>query len=619
MGGNDTCEKIRAQFEELFPDLEISNDKSWSELTTLGVGSSKPLVISPPDDIVLAAVLKFCKEQSITFFVIGGGSNIVGTDDDVPVAVISLDHNNFSRIKPGRKHLTVGAGVKILPMLKIAAENSLGGMSGLSGIPGTVGGLVRMNAGANGVAASDFISDVCGFRRDGTPWASAGRDIVWRYRGSNIPDDVVITTVIFRMASCEPEEEMQLINAHLSERAIDFGGKNAGCVFRNTCEHLPAGRLLEHAGCKGWTEGGIMISEVHANYFVNTGEGSEYSFIKLITRVRRLIYGEFGLYLVPEVVFANHSKKFEILEDPAPPLVAVLKGGSGNEREVSLESGAAVATALRKAGYRVIESDISEPKINDQMYLADIVFPVLHGGFGEDGRLQAMMEQEDISFIGSGSVASALIMDKIESKKLMRLHNIPTPAWTIVTPDKRSFPEDFNLPLIVKPPREGSTVGISLVETVEQWEKAVEEAFKYETSELLVEEYIAGAETTVGVIDGKVLPMVEIQLPGKIYDYDAKYVHANGETRYLCPPETIPEEIQDKAADYASEFYFAAQARDILRVDMIVTPEGEIYVLEGNSIPGFTSSSLVPKGAAAAGICFEELCAYLVNNAILGR
>ncbi len=612
-------DSLKLELLQHFPELEICDDKTWSDLTTLGIGKSIPLLVSPPDDIILADLLRYCHEHGIPVSVLGGGSNIVGSDIDLPGVFITLDHNNFGRIRPGRRHLTVGAGVRLITLIRSAATLGFGGLSPLAGIPGSVGGAARMNAGANGVCTADFVSDMCGYRLDGSPWASRGTEIAWKYRGSNIPEDVIITTVIFRVTPCDPVAESKLIDGRLAERAVNFGGRSAGCAFKNVCNELPSGKLIENAGCKGWAEGDAKVSEVHANYIINTGKATEKNYLRLLTRIRRLIHGKFSVFLQPEIVFVNPTSRDELFHEPEPPLVAVLKGGNCSERDVSLESGGAVAMALRNAGYRVNEIDIQAPAVTDEMRQADIIFPVLHGGFGENGEIQTLMEQHNLNFVGCGSVASKLIIDKIASKKIMRQHGIPTADWAVVTPENRKFPENLTLPVVVKPPCEGSTFGIVLVESMTDWNSALDRAFKYDGSALLVEKFIAGKETTVGIINGEPLPMVEIQIPGKIYDFDAKYTHALGETRYLCPPETIPEEQQKKAAEVALAFYHACGARDILRVDIIIGEDGKMYVLEGNSLPGFTASSLVPKAAAAKKICFEALCSWLVNNALLGH
>ena len=296
--------------------------------------------------------------------------------------------------------------------------------------------------------------------------------------------------------------------------------------------------------------------------------------------------------------------------------ILVLKGGVSSEREVSLESGKAVADALREAGYEVREYDIRELAVTPEMKdWADVVWPVLHGGYGEDGRIQKMLEDAGISFVGSGSAACALIMDKVASKKLMDLHGIPNAKYAVLTEPSETIPEGMSLPLIVKPSNEGSTFGITLVETEDEWKKAMDLVFRYGDT-ALVEEFFKGVETTVGIIDGKALPVIEIRYAGKIYDYDAKYTHALGDTEYLCPPRTIPEELQKKIQTAALKFYEVSGAEEILRVDVMASLEdGSICVLEGNSIPGCTANSLVPKAGRAAGISFPELCSMLVKAA----
>ncbi|OGV49197.1 MAG: hypothetical protein A2X49_04450 [Lentisphaerae bacterium GWF2_52_8] len=294
--------------------------------------------------------------------------------------------------------------------------------------------------------------------------------------------------------------------------------------------------------------------------------------------------------------------------------IAVLKGGTSSEREVSLESGAAVAKALREAGCEVVEIDIREPKISQEMRSANAVFPVLHGGFGESGELQKVLEDANLKFVGCGSEACGIIIDKLKSKKFMEKHGIPTPPYAMLTKNERAFPSKLKLPVVVKPPSEGSTVGISLVSTMEEWDKAIDECLKYDKT-VLVEEYVEGDEITVGILLGQALPPVEIKYPGKMYDYDAKYTHAKGETFYHCPPKNVSEELQKKAGEIAVKFFEATGARDLLRVDMIVARDGKIYVLEGNNLPGFTSSSLLPKAAKTAGISFVQLCASLALSA----
>jgi D-alanine-D-alanine ligase and related ATP-grasp enzymes len=206
-------------------------------------------------------------------------------------------------------------------------------------------------------------------------------------------------------------------------------------------------------------------------------------------------------------------------------------------------------------------------------------------------------------------------MDKVASKKLMDLHGIPNAKYLVINQPSDEIPAGLRLPLIVKPANEGSTFGLTLVESADDWKKAMDLVFRY-GNEALVEEFFEGVETTAAILDGRPLPVVEIRPPGKIYDYDAKYTHKQGETLYLCPPKSIPEELQKKIQETALKFYEVSGAEEILRVDVLASlKDGSICVLEGNSIPGCTSSSLVPKAAKTAGIPFPEFCSMMVSAA----
>ena len=324
---------------------------------------------------------------------------------------------------------------------------------------------------------------------------------------------------------------------------------------------------------------------------------------------------KFGFYLRPEVKFVNPSTLETLLAAPVPPKVNVLEGGTSREREISLKSGAAVAQALRNAGFDVTETDLQKCCVTPEMREADVVYPVLHGGFGEDGRIQREMEDAGLKFVGSGSAACLLVMDKIATKRLADQLGLPTAKWHVVTPESRDFPADLKLPVILKVPKEGSTFGIVRVTSREEWEKALEEEFQM-ADEILVEEYLSGIEITVPIVGGTVLPPIEIRSPHGFYDYDAKYVYQQGHTEYFCPVQSLAEPVVRRAMELSKKFYLGACCRDILRVDFIVTPDGTPWLLEGNAIPGCTATSLVPKSARQAGISFEAMTASLTYAAM---
>ena len=207
-------------------------------------------------------------------------------------------------------------------------------------------------------------------------------------------------------------------------------------------------------------------------------------------------------------------------------------------------------------------------------------------------------------------------MDKAASKKVMDEHGVNNAKYAVITDPAAPVPEGMEFPLIVKPNSEGSTFGLTLVEDAAQWREALETALKYD-KKALIEEYIDGVEATVGILLGKALPLVEIRYPGKLYDYDAKYTHAQGETLYLCPPEGISPEAQKASREMALTFAKAVGAETLVRVDvMIRKKDDKVFVLEGNSMPGCTASSLLPKAAMASGITLMELYSGLVMDAL---
>jgi len=287
--------------------------------------------------------------------------------------------------------------------------------------------------------------------------------------------------------------------------------------------------------------------------------------------------------------------------------VTVLKGGFSSERSVSLDSGAAVARALRERGYEVAEADVEgrDVVLPDP---TDVVFIALHGEFGEDGGVQELLERRGVPYTGSGPEASRIAFDKKLARAAFAAAQVPVPAGITLTEPTSDMP--MPPPIIVKPTRQGSSIGCHRVTRFEEWHTAVRDALSY-NGEVVVEEFIAGLEITVGFVGQVALPPVEIRAPDGEYSYDAKY---GGKARYFCPAPLKVALLQRIVAT-ARRAYRAVGAEGFGRVDMRVTPDGEIYVLELNSIPGFTPHSLLPKAAAAAGIAFPDLCERILNLA----
>ncbi|TAL00359.1 MAG: D-alanine--D-alanine ligase [Verrucomicrobia bacterium] len=291
--------------------------------------------------------------------------------------------------------------------------------------------------------------------------------------------------------------------------------------------------------------------------------------------------------------------------------ITVMLGGPSAERDVSLRSGESVAKALRARGHAVTELDPQKPgwKLPAK---TDVVFLALHGTYGEDGTVQAELEKLGVPYTGCDAEASRLAFDKVLTKQACVAAKVPTARFTVIETANTSWPRGWNPPLVLKPVRQGSSVGLQFVERVADWSNALAESLRYD-SQVLVEERISGRECTVGILDGVALPLVEVRPKNGAYDYRNKYTA--GATEYFCPAEfdaATTKRIQDAALGA----FAAIGGRDYSRVDVMVRATGEPVVLEVNTLPGMTETSLLPKAAAAAGIGFEDLCEWMVKLAL---
>ncbi len=609
--------KLYLELKEIFPQLEVRCDVPFRDVTTLGIGSRLSILAEPQSDAELSGILKFAAARKIRVLVIGAGSNLAGSDEPFAGIAIRLSARGFSSVTVDREsRIHAGARLSLAALAARVNEVKFGGIAPLTGIPGTLGGAIRMNAGANGVSIGQFVRCVSGFRLDGSPWSMTADAILWEYRSASIPADVVISSAELALPAADPLTESEAAAAEReTRRAREPKGRSAGCTFRNVSGSEPAGKLIDACGLKGYRVGDAMVSTEHANYIVNLGSATEADYLELLHEIRRNVAEKSGFYLRPEVHFVSEDALDALLNDPPAPRVNVLYGGDSSEREISLKSGKAVADALCNAGFPVELTDIRTCAVTESMRRADVVYPVLHGGWGEGGGIQKVMEAEKIRFTGSGSAACELVMDKIESKRLADRIGIPTARWCILTAEKRVLPEDFRYPAVLKAPKEGSTIGIVVVKSADELENALNEELRL-APEILAEEFIEGVEITIPVVNGTTLPGIEIRSPHGFYDYDAKYVYKDGHTEYFCPIRSLPAEVAERASRYAFQFYLAARCRDILRVDFIVTADGTPYLLEGNALPGCTATSLVPKAARVAGMSFEKMVAGQVYAAL---
>ncbi len=289
--------------------------------------------------------------------------------------------------------------------------------------------------------------------------------------------------------------------------------------------------------------------------------------------------------------------------------VAVLMGGPSAEREVSLRSGAAVAKGLRQAGYDVTDVDITGHDVNIPSG-AEAVFIAMHGEFGEDGQVQQILQDRGIPFTGSGPESSKASFDKVLSKKIFVRNNIPTPRYELLRAGGQAT---LSFPLVVKPARQGSSIGVHKVETGAEWSTSFSDALKYDEN-VIVEEFVKGRELTAGIVCGRALPVIEIVAPDNWYDFEAKYKYTKGKTEYLVPAP-ISSKATEECQKLAMDVFRSLGCEGMGRIDFLLTDDEKLYALELNNIPGFTETSLLPKAAASAGISFSGLCDMIMQSA----
>lgn len=300
--------------------------------------------------------------------------------------------------------------------------------------------------------------------------------------------------------------------------------------------------------------------------------------------------------------------------------VTVLYGGTSSEREVSLVSGKAVGQALKEAGYDVklvdVSSDVAD-LVKSLHPKPDAVFNALHGPGGEDGTIQGLLDLLKIPYTHSGVMASALAMDKVAAKKIFEQAGIPVPPGKVAPISEIIAGDVIARPYVVKPIREGSSVGVRIVKAGDNRPPIDQETWKF-GEEAIVEKFIPGREITVAVMGDRALGVTEITTKKQFYDYEAKY--ADGGSQHICPAK-IPQDVYEKACDYAIKAHHALGCKGVSRADLRYDDtEGkhEIYVLEVNTQPGMTPTSLVPELAAHNGISFPELVSWMVENAECG-
>ena len=293
-----------------------------------------------------------------------------------------------------------------------------------------------------------------------------------------------------------------------------------------------------------------------------------------------------------------------------PKRIAVLMGGPGSERDVSLATGRGVSKALRSLGAEVVEVDVHDENFALPKDV-DLAFITIHGTFGEDGQLQEILEKHGVAYTGDGVEASRAAFNKILSKEKFREHGVVTPEWEVIEVGQRPT---ISVPLVVKPARQGSTVGVVIVKDASELDSAMAEAAKYDRK-LLIEKFVSGRELTIGLLGDQALPILEIIPKGGFYDFNNKYPFLNpqagGGAEHVCPAKIDP----NKTKQVQKQALHAFRALGLVvygRVDVLLPDSGDPSVLEVNTIPGMTEASLLPEAAAAAGINYVDLCARII-------
>jgi D-alanine-D-alanine ligase len=295
--------------------------------------------------------------------------------------------------------------------------------------------------------------------------------------------------------------------------------------------------------------------------------------------------------------------------------IAVLCGGWSAERAISLKSGAAVCAALKKMGLPFVKIDVTRRIAQDLARVKPgVAFLATHGPFGEDGRLQGLLDILKIPYTGSGVLASAVAMHKPSAKRMFDSAGLPTPEWFSFTADDLRQPRHWKFPWVVKPASQGSALGVTIVRRPGEWAKAVRAVLNLD-EEILAERFVPGVEITVAVLGRDTLPVVEIVPKHAFYDFYSKY--ASGGSRHLVPAR-LPAPVLKKASQLARAASDVLGCRHFSRVDLMVPKTGTPMILEVNTLPGFTSTSLFPDAAHAAGISFEALVARLLVAALEG-
>lgn len=647
----------------------VRQERSLACLTKYRLGGPAQWFAEPQSLSQLAELIARCRSEHVPLRILGGGANLLVDDEGVSGVVVRLSAPCFTRVdwqthtpnvlrKDAPVLVRAGAGADMARLSLRAVRRGLTGLECMAGIPGSVGGCIRMNAGGRWGQIGNVVRQVTILEPSGRLCTLAPEQIGFGYRHTRLDGAVVCDALLELLPGDPPEIQRRYREIwRAKKKGQPLAAHSAGCVFKNPPGDS-AGRLIDAAGLKNRAVGGAVVSPEHANFIVARQGGTARDVLQLINVVRRAVAERFSIELELEIeVWHRGSRHLQIPDHsglsgtdgpaiipagrmpvdsetefpmtllarqrssgvpqkrkaPQALAVTVLSGGPSNEREVSLKSGRAVAGALESVGHKVVICDVSPNDLQALDIPADLVFIALHGTFGEDGSLQHLLAARKIRYTGSGAASSALAMDKVATKCRFVEAEVPTPRFDVVTADRLTrVVEVWPLPVVVKPVAEGSSIDIQIVRDADTL-RTVLQRMTRQYNRCLVEAFIDGYELTVGILGDQALPPIEIRTRREFYNYEAKYLDDDTEYRFdIDLPSSVIAEVQSVSL----RAHQALGCRHFSRVDWLVDRRThQPYALEVNTIPGFTDHSLLPKAAARAGLDFPQLCQRIVELA----
>ena len=585
----------------------LSHNQSLASYTSWRVGGCAERFYQPENKADLIAFICSLPENE-TIFLMGLGSNLLVRDGGIAGTVINTKNRLKVMQRIDNETVYIEAGVPCALVAKFCAEQGLVGAEFLAGIPGTMGGALKMNAGAFGGETWDIVTQVEVLTRRGESVTRKRDEFKVSYRHVQCNENEWFLATHLHLQIGDTQVSQQRIKALLAKRAHTQPTNQPSCgsVFKNPQGDFAA-RLIEATGLKGYRIGGAQVSEKHANFIINTGNASAADIELLMGYVQKQVMLKQGVNLQTEVCMVGEQLKTTHIMRPEDfGCVGVLMGGNSAERAISLKSGAAVYEALIALGVNVQAIDVCDDILESiKTYPIDRVFNVMHGRGGEDGILQGILNVLGLPYTGSGVLASALAMDKLRTKLCWRGANLPTPNWHVLENeiDLDACADALGFPMIVKPALEGSSVGISKVTSRDELTKAYQVAMAC-GCEVYAEAWVHGKEYTVGILQGVALPVIHVTTPSGFYDYEAKYL--SNTTQYHCPCG-LSEDEETTLQTLALKSSHVLNVEGWARVDVFIDNQGQAQLIEINTVPGMTDHSLVPMAAKQAGIDFPTL------------